>query len=170
MTNIVAELVEAGTSDAWIMKNIGMDAEELLRLKQLSDLQSLFKDADFSKSWGIRDYSRENSATSRFQPVQRLNLRKRGFFSMAKYNVTYKCGHEDRVELFGKMSVREWRLEQMAGELCPECQKKAEMERLKKQEEEDGLPSLTPSRKQIAWAMKLRDDAFNSLSIIGQRV
>ncbi len=51
MTNIVAELVEAGMSDTWIMKNIGMDAEELLRLKQLSGLQSLFKDADFSKSW-----------------------------------------------------------------------------------------------------------------------
>lgn len=84
---------------------------------------------------------------------------------MAKYNITYKCGHEDRVELFGKMSVREWRLEQMAGELCPECQRKAEMERLKKQEEEDGLPSLTGSEKQIAWAMKLRDDALKHLRI-----
>ena len=28
-----------------------MDAEELLRLKQLSGLQELFKDKDFSKSW-----------------------------------------------------------------------------------------------------------------------
>ena len=51
MTNIVAELTESGMSDAWIMKNIGMDAEELLRLKQLSGLQELFKDKDFSKSW-----------------------------------------------------------------------------------------------------------------------
>ena len=51
MTNIVAELTESGMSDAWIMKNIGMDAEELLRLKQLSGLQSLFKDSDFGKSW-----------------------------------------------------------------------------------------------------------------------
>lgn len=51
MTNIVAELVDSGMSDAWIMKNIGMDAEELLRLKQLSGLQELFKDTDFSKSW-----------------------------------------------------------------------------------------------------------------------
>ncbi len=51
MTNIVAELVESGMSDAWIMKNIGMDVEELLRLKQLSGLQSLFKDSDFGKSW-----------------------------------------------------------------------------------------------------------------------
>jgi parB domain protein nuclease len=51
MTNIVADLVESGMSDAWILKNIGMDAEELLRLKQLSGLQELFKDKDFSKSW-----------------------------------------------------------------------------------------------------------------------
>lgn len=51
MTNIVAELSESGMSDAWIMKNIGMDAEELLRLKQLSGLASLFKDKEFSKSW-----------------------------------------------------------------------------------------------------------------------
>jgi len=51
MVNIVAELSSAGMSDAWIMKNIGMDAEELLRLKQLSGLQELFKDADFSRAW-----------------------------------------------------------------------------------------------------------------------
>ena len=51
MTHIVAELVESGMSDAWILKNIGMDAEELLRLKQLSGLQSLFKDKDFSNAW-----------------------------------------------------------------------------------------------------------------------
>lgn len=51
MTNIVAELSKSGMSDAWIMKNIGMDAEELLRLKQLSGLQELFKDKEFSKTW-----------------------------------------------------------------------------------------------------------------------
>lgn len=51
MTNIVQDLVKSGMSDAWIMKNIGMDAEELLRLKQLSGLQELFKDKEFSKSW-----------------------------------------------------------------------------------------------------------------------
>ncbi len=51
MVNIVAELKKANMSDAWIMKNIGMDAEELLRLKQLSGLQELFKDKDFSRAW-----------------------------------------------------------------------------------------------------------------------
>lgn len=51
MTNIVADLVESGMSDAWIMKNIGMDAEELLRLKQISGLAALFKDKDFGHAW-----------------------------------------------------------------------------------------------------------------------
>lgn len=50
MTNIVAELKEAGMSDAWILKHLGMDAEELLRLKQLSGLAALFADKEFSRS------------------------------------------------------------------------------------------------------------------------
>ena len=51
MCNIVAELKEAGMSDAWILKHLGMDADELLRLKQISGLASLFKDSEFSKAW-----------------------------------------------------------------------------------------------------------------------
>lgn len=37
-------------SDAWIMKEIGMDADELLRFKQLSGLAELFKDRDCSQT------------------------------------------------------------------------------------------------------------------------
>jgi ParB-like chromosome segregation protein Spo0J len=51
MTNIVAELVEAGMSDAWIAKHVGMDADELLRLKQISGIASLFKNHEFSTAW-----------------------------------------------------------------------------------------------------------------------
>lgn len=50
MSNIVSELVKAGMSDAWILKNIGMDADELLRLKQVSGLAELFKNNQFSNS------------------------------------------------------------------------------------------------------------------------
>ena len=50
MSNIVAELVQAGMSDAWILKNIGMDAEELLRLKQITGLAALFMDREFTKA------------------------------------------------------------------------------------------------------------------------
>ena len=48
MSNIVSELTKAGMSDAWIMRNIGMDKDELLRLKQISGLAELFADKDFS--------------------------------------------------------------------------------------------------------------------------
>lgn len=51
MSNIVAELVDAGMSDAWILKNIGMDPEELLRLKQITGIAALFKDKEFSQAW-----------------------------------------------------------------------------------------------------------------------
>lgn len=54
MSNIVAELVQAGMSDAWILKHIGMDREELLRLKQITGLAALFKDAAFSEAWSGR--------------------------------------------------------------------------------------------------------------------
>lgn len=48
MCHIVAELDRAGMSDSWIMKNIGMDRDEILRLKQISGLADLFSDKDFS--------------------------------------------------------------------------------------------------------------------------
>ena len=51
MVNIVAELTESGMGDAWIMKNIGMDADELLRLKQISGLAALFKNRTYSRAW-----------------------------------------------------------------------------------------------------------------------
>jgi ParB-like chromosome segregation protein Spo0J len=53
MSNIVAELLEMGKSDKWIAKHLGMDADELLRLKQITGLASLFKDREFSKSWEV---------------------------------------------------------------------------------------------------------------------
>lgn len=50
MSNIVAELVAGGMSDAWIMRHIGMDKDELLRLKQITGIAALFKDAEFSQA------------------------------------------------------------------------------------------------------------------------
>ncbi len=51
MSSIVAELHELGRSDEWIMKHLGMDAEEVLRLKQITGLAALFRDSDFSRAW-----------------------------------------------------------------------------------------------------------------------
>jgi len=51
MSNIVAELVEMGKSDSWIAKHLGMDVDELLRLKQITGLVALFRSREYSKSW-----------------------------------------------------------------------------------------------------------------------
>lgn len=51
MSQIVSELVEMGKGDAWICKHIGMSVDELLRLKQITGLASLFLNKDFSESW-----------------------------------------------------------------------------------------------------------------------
>ena len=58
MSNIVSELVQSGMSDAWIMINIGMDADELLRLKQITGLAALFKDQEFSQAWEETFYTK----------------------------------------------------------------------------------------------------------------
>lgn len=51
MSTIVAELVEMGKGDRWICQHIGMSADELLRLKQITGVAALFANRDFSKSW-----------------------------------------------------------------------------------------------------------------------
>ena len=50
MCHIVSELTKSGMSDSWIIRNIGMDKDELLRLKQISGLAELFADKAFSPS------------------------------------------------------------------------------------------------------------------------
>ena len=51
MSNIVAELTQVGMSDAWIMKHVGMDKDELLRLKQITGLAALFADREFTEAY-----------------------------------------------------------------------------------------------------------------------
>lgn len=51
MSNIVKELHELGRSDAWISRHLGMERDEILRLKQITGLAALFKDVKFGKAW-----------------------------------------------------------------------------------------------------------------------
>lgn len=55
MSNIVKELHELGRSDAWISRHLGMDKDEILRLKQITGLAALFKDVKFGKAWRPAD-------------------------------------------------------------------------------------------------------------------
>jgi hypothetical protein len=51
MSDIVLELVKAGWEDAEICKNLGMDLDEVIRLKQITGLKEAFANHEFSKSW-----------------------------------------------------------------------------------------------------------------------
>lgn len=51
MSDIVVELSRRNWSDKRIAKELGMDADEVLRLKQISGIAELFRDQEFSKSW-----------------------------------------------------------------------------------------------------------------------
>jgi len=53
MSDIVIELARRNWSDDKIANNLGMDSDEVLRLKQISGLVDMFADADFSKAWEV---------------------------------------------------------------------------------------------------------------------
>ncbi len=55
MSNIVRELHELGRSDAWISRHLGMDRDEILRLKQITGLAALFRDTKFGQAWRPAD-------------------------------------------------------------------------------------------------------------------
>lgn len=55
MSNIIKELHEVGRSDAWISRHLGMDRDEILRLKQITGLAALFRDMNFGKAWQPED-------------------------------------------------------------------------------------------------------------------
>lgn len=51
MSDIVMDLVRRNWTDEKIARELGMDADEVLRLKQVSGLAELFADRDFSQAW-----------------------------------------------------------------------------------------------------------------------
>lgn len=53
MSEIVVELSRRNWSDEKIGRELGMDPDEVLRLKQISGLAELFADAEFSEAWEV---------------------------------------------------------------------------------------------------------------------
>lgn len=51
MSDIVVELSRRNWSDEKIAKDLGMDSDEVLRLKQITGLAEMFADKEFSEAW-----------------------------------------------------------------------------------------------------------------------
>lgn len=53
MSDIVWELHQSGKDSEWIGRELGMDPDEVLRLRQITGLAELFADREFSEAWDI---------------------------------------------------------------------------------------------------------------------
>lgn len=101
---------------------------------------------------------------------------------MAHYEITHICGHDERIELFGKTSERERRIEWLQERPCTECWKKeraAEAEARKNKEAamiveklgndaadavnalSNASCTLEGSAKQVAWAEDIRSKCIS---------
>lgn len=61
MSDIVIDLKKRNWSDEKIAKNLGMDADEVLRLCQIGGLSELFSDKEFSEAWKPEMYNEQES-------------------------------------------------------------------------------------------------------------
>lgn len=51
MAGIVTDLARRGKGDAWIAAELGMDPDEVMRLRQVAGLAEMFADEEFSEAW-----------------------------------------------------------------------------------------------------------------------
>ena len=51
MSNMVFNMLDNGWGDAEVCNHLGMEADELLRLKHITGFSKLFKDAEYTKTW-----------------------------------------------------------------------------------------------------------------------
>lgn len=94
---------------------------------------------------------------------------------MAWNTLTYACSHTTREQLYGPMAQRERTIERALDRLCPDCyaaklaaERAAESAAAAEAAKTAGLPALTGSEKQIAWAEAIRAKQAAGLAAIDQ--
>ena len=139
MSEIVIELKNRNWSNSRISKQLGMDEEEVLRLCQISGLEHLFSDNDFSKAWESSDYSNEyemltdevgeelfdkykipneNDDSRIYHTYDKWECHKAGFYKAKKEGITKEQGEKmycdflSNLELFESAAekvIKEWK-------------------------------------------------------------
>lgn len=92
---------------------------------------------------------------------------------MGKEYVTHSCGHEVVHQLYGPHASRDRKAAYLATQACPDCQKAArdlanaaKNAEAAEQANAAGLPELTGSEKQIAWATTIRQEKLGQIEQI----
>lgn len=86
---------------------------------------------------------------------------------MAWYYGTYSCGHEGRVNVIGRPSERQWKIDRHFEGICENCKIKEREEKNKESLETSKkyeFPELNGTEKQIAWANTIRLDFYQLCS------
>lgn len=97
MSDIVIELKRRNWTDAKISKELGMDADEVLRLCQITGLAEMFKDQDFSKSWDVEDFEDEGQSDElEGTPVERPETNGRVYHTFDKWECHPAGFYEDK--------------------------------------------------------------------------
>ena len=85
---------------------------------------------------------------------------------MGKYNVNFKCGHAEIIQLAGKIEDRYKKIDWLEREgLCSECYKKYKQKLIENESVSKGLPALEGTEKQINWAIKIRLDKIEQIQL-----
>lgn len=71
MANMVFEMLDGGWDDAAICNQLGMEPEELLRLKHLTGFSKLFENADYKKAWEARGQIKERAKYVKAHPEEK---------------------------------------------------------------------------------------------------
>ncbi len=83
---------------------------------------------------------------------------------MARYTITYKCGHTATVNICGPTKDRDRKAAWYESQECPECRRARENAESAAKAEAADRPELTGSEKQVAWATTIRESAIDSIS------
>lgn len=94
---------------------------------------------------------------------------------MALYEITRSCGHTEEIQIYGSNTrgQREWRAQREAERPCADCARAAHQQRNAEAAAvaaASGLPALTGSPRQVAWAESIRLDGLAQLADHAARV
>lgn len=92
---------------------------------------------------------------------------------MAKYDITYSCGHSGEINIAGPVKLRQGRADWEAAKVCTDCyraEQRRKGEAVAAEQSAAGLPELQGSDKQIAWAATIRAAAVAGLEAIEQQI
>lgn len=84
---------------------------------------------------------------------------------MSWYEITRSCGHIESIQIYGTNvhGERERKAAQLAENPCGDCRRAGRDQAASAQAADLGLPELTGSDRQIAWAMTIRATALTGL-------